>query len=545
VTLLLWLVSSAHAAPPIGPVPIVVPAAPAVHLTVKFRDAVTARANAGAITMPTLVDRSELDAVVATWHLTFSPLVHIDPARIEALRARAAARTGQPAADLQGLFRVDVPDDDSATLLAVAEALQAVDAVEYVHLSGSGWEPPGDIAPATDDWSDLQEWQGPDPGIDAAYALARGVRGANVGLADCEYDWNAAHEDLVDVDLGREPGERSPGYTEDYEFDQHGTAAIGMLVAGDNGYGALGAAPDVGVTTWPEDSVQEGSRRVSAIADAVAAAAPGDVVMLEMQAVYRPGGDYGPAEVDPDVFEVVRTATDAGVIVVAAAGNGAEDLDSRWYQDNWLDWGDSGAILVGAGMPDTTHDTLYFSSYGERVNVQGWGMNVFTLGYGDVYEPGNDIDQAYTYFSGTSSATPMVAAAIVLLQDFRVSHGLPPSDAWEMRDLLVATGHAQDDADPIGPLPDVAAAIRSLDADEDDHVAVSAGGDDCDDTDPDVFPGSPAPDTVRIDRNCDGVFKEAEKAGCGCAAGGSGGELWGVLGMVGLVGRRRRGRTAG
>lgn len=512
-----------------------VPDAPVVQLTVKFRDAVEARPAGMGLTLRAGFDRVDLDALVDARQLKFSPLVRVPAAELDALRSRAESNSGRPAPDLRGIYVVHAPDESPDALLAIGRALGQVASVEYVHLQGSGWAPPGDIPPTTDDLSGEQDWRGPDPGIDVEYAAGLGIRGASVGLADCEYDWNDVHEDLVDVDLGREDDQRSPGWTDDYEYDQHGTAAIGVIVAGDNGYGALGAAPDTTITTWPENSREEGERRVTAIANAVASAAPGDVVMLEMQAILRPGGDYGPAEVDPNVYEVVRTATAAGIIVVAAAGNGDEDLDGDWYQDNWLNWGDSGAILVGAGDSTTHHKPLYFTSHGSRVNLQGWGINVFTLGYGDAGELGDDINQAYTLFSGTSSATPMVASAVLLVQDFVVSHGLEPLDAWEMRDLLAATGIPQGGNDIVGPLPNVAAALQALDGDGDDFISPEFGGRDCDDGDARVYPGSQESERdLDVDANCDGRVSK-----CGCSSAASAGVgLW-AWALVALVGRRR------
>ncbi len=542
--ILLSLTALARA--PLGPLPLEWPEAPHVQLTVKLDDALGATAIDGVVHVRacaacTPAPLLGLHEVALARGLRFRPLIAIEPARLAALRARAIARTGEDAPDLGALFIVDVPGGD---LVAAAEALSGLDGVAYVHLHGSGWAPPEDIAPPTDDRVEDQEWLDEDPGIHATYAHGRGYRGSRVGIADCEYDWNEDHEDLVDVDLGRERGARSPGYTEEYGYDQHGTAVAGMIVGADNGYGILGAAPDAQMTTWPEVTTEDDNRRVTAIANAVAAAEVGDVVMLEMQGYFRPGGDYAPAEVDPEVYEVVRTATDAGVIVVAAAGNGAEDLDSAWYQSNWIEWGDSGAIIVGAGTADDDHEPLYFTSYGERVNVQGWGIAVFTTGYGDAYAPGNDIDQGYTWFSGTSSATPMVGASAVLIQDFLLAHGLPPLDAWGMRELLTATGIPQGRGENIGPIPDVAAAFAVYDADEDDHIAEALGGDDCDDDDATVNPDAdPDDEEPGLDLNCDGETPEPEEVkACGCDSQGT--IAAPLAGMVVLLARRRRSALA-
>ena len=103
-----------------------------------------------------------------------------------------------------------------------------------------------------------------------------------------------------------------------------------------------------------------------------------------------------------------------------------------------------------------------FSSYGSRIDVQAWGENVVTTGYGDAF-PTLDIRQRYTLgFGGTSSATPMVAAAAIAIQGVRKACGKPPLTPHHMRNLLVNTGAAQPAGEGhIGPMPRVDAALQS------------------------------------------------------------------------------------
>jgi len=198
----------------------------------------------------------------------------------------------------------------------------------------------------------------------------------------------------------------------------------------------------------------------------VTAAEPGDVVMLEMQTgdPNDPNDtDWGPAELEATVWLIVNSATDTEIIVVAAAGNGDQDLDSAEY-DYYMGRGDSGAIIVGAGTADTSHDRLPFSTYGSRLNLQGWGESVVTLGYGDLAIIGDDENQMYTdTFSGTSSATPMVTSAVVAVQGLAVEAIGRRLDPWEMRELLVLTGIPQGSGGHIGPIPDVLAAGQAVD----------------------------------------------------------------------------------
>ena len=83
---------------------------------------------------------------------------------------------------------------------------------------------------------------------------------------------------------------------------------------------------------------------------------------------------------------------------------------------------DSGAIIVGAGAPGTAFNArskLDFSSYGSRVDLQGWGSGVVTTGYGDRFSDPDpaDVTRDYTNrFGGTSGASSMVAGAAINLQ---------------------------------------------------------------------------------------------------------------------------------
>jgi len=162
------------------------------------------------------------------------------------------------------------------------------------------------------------------------------------------------------------------------------------------------------------------------------------------------------------VHLLTRVGSDAGVIVVAAAGNGNQDLD-HWLYASYMAMGDSGALVVGAGESDTGHDKLYFSSFGSRVNVQGWGAAVFTLGYGYHATYGGDPNQEYMgFFSGTSSAAALVAGAVCLVQERALAAYGEPLSPGALRELLIATGIPQASGDPIGPALDVAAATATI-----------------------------------------------------------------------------------
>ena len=97
------------------------------------------------------------------------------------------------------------------------------------------------------------------------------------------------------------------------------------------------------------------------------------------------------------------------------------------------------------------------------MNVQGWGESVVTTGGGDLAQPGGDVNQSYTsFFNGTSSASPIVAASVAAVQSYAVSSLGRRLTPLEMRNLLIQTGTPQGAGVHIGPLPNVAAAIQQL-----------------------------------------------------------------------------------
>jgi len=439
------------------------------QLIVKFHDALSARANGTEQQVTLAGDAAGLQSLVTRHKLAFKQLLTVPEEALQALEARAAQRSGRAQPDLAGILVAQSPDDGAATTLKVARELQALPIVEYVEIIdiSNPPPPPGDYPPTTPDLSAGQTYRNPDPGIDAVYAWSNGVRGVGIRVSDCEYGFRTNHEDLVDEAIVMEPGHTIHPTVVANNWHEHGTAVLGEMTAGDNGYGVTGLAPDADYFFFPEWTVEGGYRRWTAIANAIAGSDAGDIVVLEMQTSGVTQGVYVPAEYNLTTWNIVKAGTDAGVHVVAAAGNGNQDLDSSGYT-NYMDRGDSGSLIVGAGSANTSHNKLSFSTYGSRVNVQGWGGSVSSTGYGSSAQYGGDPDQGYTAtFSGTSSATPIVASACVLLQSYcRNRYGFV-LDPLKMRQLLIDTGIAQGSGGHIGPFPDVRAAMEHLDGDSD------------------------------------------------------------------------------
>lgn len=131
-----------------------------------------------------------------------------------------------------------------------------------------------------------------------------------------------------------------------------------------------------------------------------------------------------------------------------------------------MNLGDSGSLIVGAGFA-SSHEPTGFTAFGSRVNLQGWGESVATLGYDDLFLGDGNYNRSYTeIYSGTSSASAMVAGAAILTQQAAKQHFGSPFDAFELRELLRRTGTPQGPLTlwaNIGPLPNLQGAIDRLD----------------------------------------------------------------------------------
>jgi hypothetical protein len=320
----------------------------------------------------------------------------------------------------------------------------------------------GDAPPATPDFIARQGYLEPAPaGIDARYAWTLpGGTGAGVRVIDLEWGWRFSHEDLTQNQGGIVGG---TGSTD----TNHGTAVLGEISGDRNASGITGIAPDAHIS-----AVAFSMPTAAAIRLAADRLSPGDIMLLE---IHRAGpratgvGQQGYIAIEwwPDDFAAIRYATSRGVIVVEAAGNGAQNLDDPVYSirpagfpATWTNPFNRanpqcGAIIIGAGAPlPGTHGAnhgpdrsrLDFSNYGACVDAQGWGREVTTTGYGDL-QGGANQDLWYTdRFSGTSSASPIVVGALACVQGYLRANGRIPLSAARARDVLRNTGSPQQDA---------------------------------------------------------------------------------------------------
>lgn len=368
---------------------------------------------------------------------------------------------------LKNIAKVKIDNPTNERLFHLAGLLESFKDVEFCSLISlkpiiPPFILPSDLPPTTPDYESAQNYIGADPGVNMSYAWGLGLNGAGIRIRDVEYGFNINHEDLAGKSVYIAPGmtissSASTSYTE------HGTAVFGILYADKGGYGVSGMVHGAQELMLHPEWQQIGYDRVNAVTKAIQNSTVGDVIIYEMQTPGNGGSTYVPAEYNSLIWTLTKAATDSGIIIVAAAGNGNQNLDDAYYLP-FMNRGNSGAIIVGAGTPSIAHNKMSFSTYGARVDVQGWGSNVRTTGYGDYSQIGSDFNQNYTNFSGTSSATPIVTACVVALQSYYYSQTGNYMTPSQMRQLLIDTGIAQGTGGHIGPIPNMKAAIESINA---------------------------------------------------------------------------------
>jgi subtilisin family serine protease len=321
----------------------------------------------------------------------------------------------------------------------------------------------------------------PPDGIGAmeVWSLAGG-KGKGVTICDIEGNWNLSHEDLpggIPL-LGGTP-------IASLDWRDHGTAVLGEMVSKPNDFGTVGIAhqSSAAVHSAEMDGVFNAA---GAIMGATSKLKAGDVILIELQAT-GPNGKYVAMQYWDDVFSAIVAATAKGITVVEAAGNGDENFNLPIFNGTGLKK-DSGAIVVGAGIPPTNYfdhfgagaampgnseigvprSRIWFSNHGKIVNVQGWGWHVTTCGYGDA-QGGASENRWYTHrFSGTSSASPIVTGAVACLQGIAKAKLGAPLTPAKVRKILMRTGTPQA-AGPgvpktqrIGPLPNLEKAVQEI-----------------------------------------------------------------------------------
>ncbi|MFP3996392.1 S8 family serine peptidase [Pseudomonas capeferrum] len=310
-------------------------------------------------------------------------------------------------------------------------------------------------------------------GLNIRNAWQAGVQGRGIRVHFSDGGLYANHEDLRG-----NPRLKVIPPTVDSEPD-HGTASVGVLLAHDNGLGMTGICHAAELFLY-DNRAYDARGYSQTLKKLLAYARAGDIVGVNRQtANVNVLGTFLPSLHDRTWWDVTRSLTERGVVVLNAACNGTSvsDHNARTTQgygvdlEQWRyfdDHGEADAILVGAchswdGKPHQ------YSNYNYRYRMlNGWGDSVATLGYGALQDKnGHDRDYTSTY-GGTSSATPMVTGALALIQSYAIEQHHLYLNADQMHLLVMQSGYRDatlPDASrlPMGARPNVLGALVLLD----------------------------------------------------------------------------------
>lgn len=237
-------------------------------------------------------------------------------------------------------------------------------------------------------------------------AWTNGIDGSGIRIAILDTGVMAAHEDLagkvvqgIDYWAGSDAAPAGDSAYGTVDANGHGTHVAGIAAAGDNGVGGLGGAP--GATILPVRVLgPNGSGSSSDVtAGIIWAADPStgnaDVISLSL----------GGSSCSSSQQAAVNYAESQGAVVVAAAGNDATNVPiyPAGYEGE----------VIAVGSTTSTNTKSEFSNWGTPfVDVGAPGSAILSTSKDTSGQPPN---AAYATKSGTSMATPYVAAVVALL----------------------------------------------------------------------------------------------------------------------------------
>ncbi|MDX6470101.1 MAG: thermitase [Gaiellaceae bacterium] len=187
----------------------------------------------------------------------------------------------------------------------------------------------------------------------------------------------------------------------------HGTAVASVAGATANGIGLLGLYPTVAIRSY-DASLGDGTQLpASEIAAGIRAAAAGGPTVINLSL----GGNLDDPAIDAAVTQAVRS----GSLVVAASGNSGD-------AGNPLTYPAATPHVLTVAATDQNDQVAPFSSQSNFVDLSAPGVDIPVA---------SALDNSYAVESGTSFASPMVAAAAAWLWTVR-----PTLDASQVAEIL-------------------------------------------------------------------------------------------------------------
>ncbi len=265
-------------------------------------------------------------------------------------------------------------------------------AITFTDLNNPIDQGPGKITPVADSY---------DNGalvVDGSSVLAPTSSGG--WASGSTQDGDTAHpDDLIGWNFAAITTSTPNGTNNPLDQNGHGTFTAGEIAeVGNNGIGGTGV--DWNVQLMPVQFLDSsGNGSDTAAAEAIEYAVNHGAKVIN--------ASWGGSGVDPTIAAAIQYADNAGVIIVAAAGNNGTDDDnsSTWFSPASYSSEYANVISVAAINADGTLPS--WSDYGVgTIQLAAPGANVYGVG----------LNGTYTTDSGTSMAAPLVTGTIALVE---------------------------------------------------------------------------------------------------------------------------------
>ncbi|MBN2884967.1 S8 family serine peptidase [Patescibacteria group bacterium] len=229
-------------------------------------------------------------------------------------------------------------------------------------------------------------------------------------------DANGFIDDVNGWDFVQNIPDPSPKFDEDWTESgiSHGTMVAGIIAAtGNNREGIAGISWKAKL--MPLRALNDkGEGRISSVIRAIDYAVHNGADIINLSFV---GFNYSQA-----LQDAIQRAYDAGIIVVAAAGNEQSDGEGYNSDNNPIypacyDGVNGENMVIGVAATDALDQKAGFSSYGFKcVDISAPGVSFFST----ITPGGNPIDPNKYYdgfWSGTSMAAPVISGSLALIAE--------------------------------------------------------------------------------------------------------------------------------
>lgn len=167
----------------------------------------------------------------------------------------------------------------------------------------------------------------------------------------------------------------------------HGTHVAGIIAATDNDFGVVGIAPHCEIIPIKVLD-NDGSGSYDSIINGLKKA-----IELEVDIINMSLGS--PSEPPQHLHDVIKEASDKGIIIIAAAGNDADKVNFPARYDE----------VIAVAALDENGNMAKFSSRGAEVDSVAPGVDMYST----------FLNNEYCKMSGTSQAAPFVAGVCALI----------------------------------------------------------------------------------------------------------------------------------